>query len=120
MEGKQVVVLPRKRPPSMIVGMGASAGSLIPLGARAFGRYELLARLAAGGMAEIFLARTRDSAADSVLVIKRVLPHLAEDARFVSMFRDEARLAARIEHPNVCRVLDVGSVGDTYFIALEY
>jgi serine/threonine-protein kinase len=105
----------------MIVGMGSSAGSLVPMGARPFGNYELLARLATGGMAEIFLARTRDSSrSGSVLVIKRVLPHLAEDARFVAMFRDEARLAARIVHDNVCRVLDVGSVGDTYFIALEY
>jgi serine/threonine protein kinase len=121
MESKQVVVLPRERPPSMIVGMGTSA-SLIPIGARSFGKYELLARLATGGMAEIFLARRRDATPpdNSVLVIKRVLPHLAEDARFVSMFRDEARLAARIEHDNVCRVLDMGSVGDTYFIAMEY
>jgi serine/threonine protein kinase len=122
MEGKQVAVLPRVRPPGMITGMASSAGSLIPLGARSFGKYELLARLATGGMAEIFLARRRDgSEADgSVLVIKRVLPHLADDARFVAMFRDEARLAARIEHQNVCRVLDSGSVGDTYFIAMEY
>jgi Protein kinase domain len=121
MEGKQLVVLPRMRAPSMIVGMGSSAGSLVPLGARSFGNYELLARLATGGMAEIFLARPRQStAASSVLVIKRVLPHLAEDARFVAMFRDEARLAAQIEHDNVCRVLDLGSVGDTYFIAMEY
>ncbi len=117
-----MVVLPRSRPPSMIVGMGSSAGSLIPIGSRSFGRYELLARLATGGMAEIFLARHRDAIPgdSSVLVIKRVLPHLAEDSRFVSMFRDEARLAARIEHDNVCRVVDMGSVGDTYFIAMEY
>jgi len=124
MEGKQVAVLPRVRPPGMIAGMATSAGSLIPLGARSFGNYELLARLATGGMAEIFLARQREastSAPDgSVLVIKRVLPHLADDSRFVAMFRDEARLAARIEHQNVCRVLDSGSVGDTYFIAMEY
>jgi serine/threonine-protein kinase len=121
MEGKHVVMLPQERAPSMIVGMGSSAGSLVPMGGRSFGDYELLARLATGGMAEIFLARTRQpSRHGSVLVIKRVLPHLAEDARFVSMFRDEARLAARIVHDNVCRVLDVGSVGDTYYIALEY
>ncbi|HTE54924.1 MAG TPA: serine/threonine-protein kinase [Kofleriaceae bacterium] len=122
MEGKQLVMLPEERAPSMIVKMGSSgAGSLVPLGARSFGNYELLARLATGGMAEIFLARAREPLpSGSVLVIKRVLPHLAEDARFVAMFRDEARLAARIEHPNVCRVIDLGSVGDTYFIALEY
>ena len=101
--------------------MGSAVGSLIPPGARSFGKYELLARLAVGGMAEIFLARRRaaDDKADMV-VIKRVLPHLAEDARFVAMFRDEARLASRIEHVNACRVLELGSVGDTYFIAMEY
>ena len=101
--------------------MGSAVGSLIPPGARSFGKYELLARLAVGGMAEIFLARRRaaDDKAEMV-VIKRVLPHLAEDARFVAMFRDEARLASRIEHVNACRVLELGSVGDTYFIAMEY
>jgi len=105
----------------MIPAMSPSVGTLIPLGARSFGKYELLARLAAGGMAEIFLARRRDDmTSGSVLVIKRVLPHLADDERFVAMFRDEARLAARIEHDNVCRVVDLGSVGDTYFIAMEY
>jgi len=70
-------------------------------------------------MAEILLARD-GSAGGGLVVIKRVLPHLAEDARVVSMFRDEARLAARAQHDNVCRVLDLGSVGDTDFIALEY
>ncbi|HEU5057219.1 MAG TPA: serine/threonine-protein kinase [Kofleriaceae bacterium] len=101
--------------------MGSAVGSLIPPGARSFGKYELLARLAVGGMAEIFLARRRGAGGKSgLVVIKRVLPHLAEDARFVAMFRDEARLASRIEHVNACRVLELGSVGDTYFIAMEY
>ena len=101
--------------------MGSAVGSLIPPGARSFGKYELLARLAVGGMAEIFLARRRGTdGAGGIVVIKRVLPHLAEDARFVAMFRDEARLASRIEHVNACRVLELGSVGDTYFIAKEY
>ena len=101
--------------------MASAVGSLIPPGARSFGKYELLARLAVGGMAEIFLARRRgEGGKDGMVVIKRVLPHLAEDARFVAMFRDEARLAARIEHVNACRVLELGSVGDTYFIAMEY
>src|SRR6185503_21263963 len=102
--------------------MGSAVGSLIPPGARSFGKYELLARLAVGGMAEIFLARRRGDADGTagMVVIKRVLPHLAEDARFVAMFRDEARLASRIEHVNACRVLELGSVGDTYFIAMEY
>ena len=101
--------------------MASAVGSLIPPGARSFGKYELLARLATGGMAEIFLARRRGAEpGEPMLVIKRILPHLAEDGRFVAMFRDEARLAARIEHVNACRVLDVGTVGETYFMAMEY
>ena len=101
--------------------MGSAVGSLIPPGARSFGKYELLARLAVGGMAEIFLARRRGAdGAGAMVVIKRVLPHLAEDGRFVAMFRDEARLASRIEHVNACRVLELGSVVYTYFIAMEY
>jgi eukaryotic-like serine/threonine-protein kinase len=99
--------------------MGSPVGSLIPPGARAFGKYELVAKLATGGMAEIFLARMA-SGAEKLLVIKRVLPHLAEDERFISMFRDEARLASRIEHPNVCKVFELGRVGGTYFISMEY
>jgi serine/threonine-protein kinase len=79
-----------------------------------------VSKLAVGGMAEIFLARQREVDPPRLTVIKRVLPHLAEDERFVAMFRDEARLAARIEHGNVCRVYELGAVGDTYFIAMEY
>ncbi len=112
--------------------MASAAGSLIPPGARSFGKYELVAKLATGGMAEIFLARHKDPAVvgeaehygvgdrAGLLVIKRVLPHLAEDARFVAMFRDEARLASRLEHKNVCKVFELGCVGDTYFISMEY
>lgn len=99
--------------------MVVPAGSLIPHGDRAFGKFDLLAKLATGGMAEIYLARVREGS-DEVFVIKRVLPHLAEDPRFVAMFRDEARLSSRIEHENVCRVFELGHVGHEYFLSMEY
>jgi len=84
----------------------------------AYGRYELLGRIAFGGMAEIFLARETD--ANRMMVVKRVLPHVAEDPTFVEMFRDEARLAMQLNHPNICHVYSFGEVGDTYYLAMEW
>ncbi len=101
------------------------AGTLVPRDARDFGSYQLLAKLATGGMAEIYLARpTRAKGtpprADEVMVLKRILPHLAEDEHFVTMFRDEADLAAKLVHKNVCHVMSFGQFGGTWFIAMEY
>ena len=86
-----------------------------------FGKYTLVARLATGGMAEIFLARLHGAAGFEKLVcIKRILPHLARDKQFVAMFLDEARIAARISHPNVCQVFELGEIDGSYYIAMEY
>jgi serine/threonine-protein kinase len=86
-----------------------------------FGKYSLVARLATGGMAEIFLARLQGVAGFEKLVcIKRILPHLARDKQFVAMFFDEARIAARISHPNVCQVFELGEIDGSYYIAMEY
>src|SRR6476661_4820348 len=74
------------------------AGTLVPRDARDFGDYQLLAKLATGGMAEIFLARPTGSTSRDVMVLKRILPHLAEDEHFVTMFRDEADLASKVSH----------------------
>jgi serine/threonine-protein kinase len=94
---------------------------LVPRDARDFGAYQLLAKLATGGMAEIFLARPQGAARhDDVMVLKRILPHLAEDDHFVTMFRDEADLAAKLIHKNVCHVTEFGEFGGTWFIAMEY
>ena len=77
------------------------------------GRYEVAGRLATGGMAEILLGRlVGPSGFERPLVIKRILPHLAEQQSFVSMFLDEARLAAQIRHPNVVSVSELGQEGD--------
>jgi serine/threonine protein kinase len=99
------------------------AGTLVPRDARDFGAYELIAKLATGGMAEIFLARRTagvGGSTDEIVVLKRILPHLAEDEHFVTMFRDEARLASRLEHHNVGKVHNLGHVGTTWFIVMEY
>jgi serine/threonine protein kinase len=83
--------------------------------------YEILAKLATGGMAEIFLARGASAAGvERYVVLKRVLRHRATDVDFVRMFLDEARLAAQLQHPNVAQVFDVGKLGDSYFFTMEY
>jgi eukaryotic-like serine/threonine-protein kinase len=89
--------------------------------ARRFGKYTLVAKLATGGMAEIFLARLHgDGGFEKLVCIKRILPHLAKDPQFVAMFLDEARVAARISHPNVCQVFELGEWEGKYYIAMEY
>jgi serine/threonine-protein kinase len=86
-----------------------------------FGKYELIAHLATGGMAEIFLARQTGIAGfEKVLVIKKILPHLGREEVFVQMFLDEARIAARLNHQNVVQIFDLGCVEGQYFIAMEY
>jgi len=92
-----------------------------PSAPSAFGRYTLLERLAVGGMAEVFRAKiTSSHGFEKVLVIKRILPHLAADPNFVSMFIDEAKLTAQLTHPKIVQVLDFGEVRGQYFTALEY
>ncbi|WPB81006.1 serine/threonine-protein kinase [Archangium violaceum] len=86
-----------------------------------YGKYQLLKRLAMGGMAQIYLARQRGPEGfEKLLVIKRILPHLAENGDFVRMFLDEARIAARLDHPNIVDIYDLGAQDDTFFIAMEY
>ena len=69
------------------------------------GRYKLLGRLATGGMAEIYLARqSGPSGFSKVVVLKVILPHLAQDANFMRMFTNEAKLAALLNHPSVVQV----------------
>src|SRR6478752_3586895 len=86
-----------------------------------FGRYTLIQRLAVGGMAEVFRAKISSSHGfEKLLVIKRILPHLAADKTFVSMFIDEAKLTAQLVHPKIVQVTDFGEVNGQFFIALEY
>jgi serine/threonine protein kinase len=86
-----------------------------------FGRYTLTERLALGGMAEVFKAKiTSTHGFEKLLVIKRILPQLAADRTFVSMFIDEAKLTAQLIHPKIVQVIDFGEVKGQYFIALEF
>lgn len=89
----------------------------------AFGRYELLGRLAVGGMAEIYLARetsTVQGAGSRHLVIKRVLAHVADDETFRTMFFDEARLAMRLNHPSIVHLYEFGEEQGSWFLAMEW
>jgi serine/threonine-protein kinase len=86
-----------------------------------FGKYLLVGEIAVGGMAEVFLAVHKGvESFIKVVVIKRVLPHLSNNPEFVRMFCDEARLAARIEHPNIVRIYEFGEVNGQYYTAMEY
>jgi serine/threonine protein kinase len=85
------------------------------------GKYELLSKLATGGMAEVFLARAAGPMGfEKTLVLKRILPHLAENPTFVEMFLAEARLAAQLNHPNIVQIFDFGAAHGEYFLAMEY
>jgi tRNA A-37 threonylcarbamoyl transferase component Bud32 len=85
------------------------------------GRYQLIKRLAVGGMAEIFLARSQGpDGFEKLVVLKSLLLERADDQAWVQMFLDEARLAATLAHPNVAQVFDVGREGDQRFFTMEY
>jgi serine/threonine protein kinase len=83
-------------------------------------RYELLAKLATGGMAEIFLARANLAGVQRFVVLKRVLQQRAENTHFVQMFLDEARLSAQLQHANIAQVHDIGIAGTSFFFTMEY
>lgn len=86
-----------------------------------FGKYSLLDRIAVGGMAEIFLARQAGlEGFEKLIVIKRIRPHLSKQPNFVKMFLNEAKLAAQLNHPNIVQIYDLGKIGESYFIAMEY
>ena len=85
------------------------------------GRYELRFELASGGMGSVYLARLDGTAGfEKLVALKRIHPHLAREADCIEMFLDEAKIASRITHPNVCSVFDFGQVDGEYYIAMEY
>lgn len=86
-----------------------------------FGQYTLIERIARGGMAEVWKARMRGvEGFEKIVAIKKILPHLSEDADFVNMFIDEAKLAAQLNHNNIIHIYDLGKIGGSYYIAMEY
>ena len=87
----------------------------------AFGKYQLFASLGRGGMADVFLSVARGQMGfNKLAVIKRLRQALAEEPAFRNMFLDEARLAARLSHPNIVHTYEVGEQNGVYFIAMEY
>jgi serine/threonine-protein kinase len=88
---------------------------------RRLGRYRILDEVATGGMATLYLGATEGVGGyQKIVALKRIHPHLAKDQRYLDMFLDEARLAARIVHPNVCSVIDFGEAENEHFLAMEF
>ncbi len=98
---------------------GAHQGQLANQGQ--LGKYRLIAELAQGGMGVVYLAVMQGLGGFyKTLVIKQLKPELAHDPSFLSMFLDEARVAAKLQHPNIVQVYEVDSVGDRHFLSMEY
>ena len=86
-----------------------------------FGKYFLLERINVGGMAEVFKAKaTGVEGFERLVAVKRILPSIAEDEEFITMFVDEAKIAVQLTHANIAQIFDLGRVEGSFFIALEY
>src|SRR4051812_37363707 len=97
----------------------SSGGQMAP-GAR-IGKYEIVHRIACGGMAEIYLARASGiHGFEKYVVLKRILPQYAANQEFVRMFLKEARVAASLDHANIAHVYDIGEVDRETFFTMEY
>jgi len=86
-----------------------------------FGKYYLVDKIAVGGMAEIFKAKTFSHGGfEKLLAIKRILAHLSENDDFVNMFIDEAKISVSLQHSAIVQIYDFGKIQDNYFIAMEW
>ena len=95
-----------------------AVGTTFPIG---FGRYQLVERLAIGGMAELFVATSPgEHGFQKKVVIKRLLPHLGGDETYKAMFIDEAKLTARLVHPKIAQTFELGRVDTALYISMEY
>lgn len=109
------VPAPKPQPPKP-----AAVEAPTPTGT-AFGQYELIEHIATGGMAEVYKARMKGlEGFQKIVAIKRILPHLTDNDEFVTMFIDEAKLAAQLQHPNIIHIYDLGKIERSYYIAMEY
>src|SRR5436305_13713493 len=98
--------------------VGARVGLKKPI---QFGKYWLLDRVNVGGMAEVWKAKAFGvEGFERLLAVKRILPNIAEDEEFITMFIDEAKIAVQLNHANVAQIFDLGKVEDSYLIALEF
>ncbi len=112
-------------PPPLSSGIGRSGEpgiSVSSSGPDRFGQYEILERIATGGMAELYRARRSGvEGFQKIVAIKKILPHLADNEEFITMFADEAKLAAQLNHPNIVHIFDLGKIEvGGYFIAMEH
>jgi predicted ATPase/class 3 adenylate cyclase/tRNA A-37 threonylcarbamoyl transferase component Bud32 len=86
-----------------------------------FGKYQLIEKIATGGMAEVYKAKSYGVAGfEKLLVIKKILPHLSRNPEFVRMFINEAKIAVSLNHANVVQVYDLGVVDKDYYMAMEF
>jgi TonB family protein len=86
-----------------------------------FGQYLLLGKIATGGMAELYKAKRKGvEGFEKILAIKKILPHMSDNEEFITMFIDEAKLAAQLTHHNICQIFDLGKIENSYYIAMEY
>ena len=86
-----------------------------------FGKYLLLDRLAVGGMAEVYTAKSFGvEGFEKIIAIKRILPTMAEDEDFIQMFIDEAKIAGQLTHANITPIFELGKIGESHYIAMEY
>jgi TonB family protein len=109
-------VLPLSPPPA-----AASKDDEEPTDGIRFGQYVLLDKIATGGMAEVWKARMKGvEGFQKIVAIKKILPHLSDNQDFIEMFVDEAKLAAQLNHNNIIHIYDLGKIGNSYYIAMEY
>ena len=88
---------------------------------RIYGKYYLIDRIAVGGMAEVYAAKSfSEGGFEKMLVIKRILSRYSENRSFVSMFIDEAKISVALQHANVVQVYDFGKIKDNYYLAMEW
>jgi serine/threonine-protein kinase len=106
---------------SRLMTSGTASQRLRPFKPQRFGRYTLLSPISTGGMGEVFLGRIEGAHGfDKLCVIKKILPHLAQDPEFVERFVDEARILVKLSHGNIAQVLDMGVHEGAPYIALEF
>jgi len=108
----------RRQPKGLAHAATEISGSARPT---QIGRYVLCHEIGSGGMATVYLARIEGAAGfEKLVALKMIHPHLAKEKTFVDMFLDEARIASKINHSNVCSVFDFGEEAGTYYMAMEY
>ncbi|HET9795237.1 MAG TPA: TonB family protein [Thermoanaerobaculia bacterium] len=115
---------PPPRPAPAPVAPAAAAAKKAPAAPSdkdRFGQFQLMEKIATGGMAEVYKARMSGvDGFQKIVAIKKILPHMAASDDFITMFADEAKLAAQLNHPNIIHIYDLGKVENSYYIAMEY